>query len=499
MSRLTASQYRNVVRDLFGESVLVPNLEPDFAVSGLVALGASETSISPWGVERYEESAYSVAEQVLEPGPGREGRIGCEPSEVADEVCARAFLGRTARKAWRRPVGADEVESLVRISLDAARTLADFHQGLAFGVAAILQSPHLLYRVALGEPDPERSGGSRYTSVEMASRLSFFLWNSGPDETLLAEGELGALGDPAGLRIAGERLLASPRARAGVRNFFIERLELDRLDQLSKDPTVFVHATPGFGASAKEETLRGLEDLVFERDGDFRDFFTTPMTYVDRKLAALYGVRAPAHDGFGQVTLEAEGGRRGYFGQASFLALRAHAVSSSATLRGKFIKETFLCRPVPPPPVNANTAIPEVSAAARTLRDRLLQHFRDPVCSSCHLEMDTIGLGFEHFDGVGRYRRTDNDAPIDASGHIDGARFNDAWELAQVVHDHPDVPKCLVDSFYKYATGHEPGAGEAAQIADLTARFERSGYRVRALLLDIVLSPGFRLVKAVIR
>ncbi|MBI2373030.1 MAG: DUF1592 domain-containing protein [Deltaproteobacteria bacterium] len=499
LSRLTVPQYKAIVRDLFGARVAVPSLEPDFSVGGLISTGATETAISPWGVEQYEEAAYSIAEQALADEAERERLVGCMPDGVDDAECASAFLGRLARRAFRRPVLPDELETVVRITTDSARTLGSFWLGLRFGIAAILQSPSFLYRADLGEPDPERPGRLSYSSVEMAGRLAFFFWNTAPDDELLGEAESGALSSEEGVRTAAARLLASPRARDGLRNFFTERFELYRLDQLSKDPTLFTHFSPGLGASAKEETLRVVEHLVFDLDGDFRDLFTTQTAFIDRRLAALYGVAAPARDGFGRVTLAPDAGRRGLFGQVSFLALRAHAVSTSATLRGKFIKEVILCRSVPPPPANANTAIPEVSATARTLRERLTQHLENPVCSSCHLEMDTIGLGFERFDGIGRARETDNGAAIDPSGDVDGVRFEDAWDLGRVVREHPDVPRCFVEGLYRYATGLGSVAEQATQIDDLTLRFSDSGFRVKSLLVDIVASPGFRGAREVVR
>ena len=179
-------------------------------------------------------------------------------------------------------------------------------------------------------------------------------------------------------------------------------------------------------------------------------------------------------------------------GHTSFLALQAHAVGTSATLRGKFVLEVLLCRSVPPPPADANTAIPEVSPTARTLRERLTVHMENPVCATCHRSMDGVGLTFEKFDGIGRRRELDNGVPIDTSGVLDDIPFADAWELGQVIHDHPEMPRCFVRSWYEYATGNRMATGEAGQIDDLTARFERSGFKTKDLLVEIVLSPGFR-------
>ena len=382
------------------------------------------------------------------------------------------------------------------ITTQAGAKLGDFYQGLAFGIAALLESPHFLYRPAVGEPDPTQAGRRRYTSVEMASRLSFFLWNSTPDDALLDAAEKGSLTDPAALTKEVTRMLASPRAHAGLRNFVTEYLRLDKLDQLSKDPTIFTHFNPDVGPAAREETLRDFEHLVFDLDGDYRDLFTSRRTFVNPKLASLYEVLAPKADGFAEVELPADIPRRGLLGQVSFLSLYAHPTSSSATLRGKLIRTVLLCGTVPPPPVNVNTALPEPSATALTLREREKVHLSDPFCAGCHVQMDPIGLGLENFDGLGGYRRKDHGAPIDPSGDLDGAAFANAVELADRVRNHPALGRCFVRRMYEYATAFVEQPAETPVLTALADDFAASGYRIKSLMLTISTSPGFRLAGA---
>jgi hypothetical protein len=492
LRRLTAVQYKNAIADLFGPGLVVPPLEPDFVIGGFASVGAGETSVSPWGVEQYEQAALSLAEQALADMARRARWVPCQPSAPTDEACARSTLAPLARRAFRREVEAAELEALVAVAREAAGTLASFDAGLRFAVATILQSPSFLYRDELGEPDPARPGERLVRGAGMASRLSFLFWNSGPDDALLDAAARGELDDEAGVRAAATRLLASPRAVEGVRNFFVERFKLYRLDRLSKDPKVFSHASPELGPSAKEETLRVLDHLVFEADADYRTLLTLEETFVDRRLAALYGLAAPDPSGFAQVRLRREGGRRGLLGQASFLNLAAHATSSSPTLRGKFILETLLCRTVLPPPPDVSTALPEPTAEARSLRERLEQHRVDPRCATCHRSMDGVGLTFETFDGVGRRRTRDSGIPIETAGVLDEVTFADAWEAADAVAAHPELGPCMVRALYAYGIGRIPTSGEAAQLADLSERFLRSGYRVKSLLVELAASPGFR-------
>lgn len=498
LSRLTAEQYGHAVRDLLGEAVVVPrDLEPDVPIAGFVAVGSALTPVSPRGVEQYEAAAFDLAEQALETAEGRAALVPCEPEAVVDAACAERFVEVVGRRAFRRALDADEVGRYAALATGAAEVLGDFHEGLVYALAGLLQSPSFLFRVELGEPDPVRPGGRRYTSVEMASRMSFLLWNRGPDEELLAAGERGELVTDAGIAAQAQRLIRDARSRRAVRAFFDDWLGLYELLRLNKDPGVFVHFSPEVGPAAREETLRSLEYLVYELDADYRAAFLTRGTFVDRRLAAIYDVRAPAREGFGRVTFPDDHPRRGLLGQLSFLGLRSHPTSTSATLRGKFIRQTVLCFDVPPPPVNVNTAIPEPTADAVTLRDRVQIHLTAPPCASCHLQMDPIGLGFEQFDGLGRFRRTEDGATIDPSGDLDGVAFADAAELAEVIAAHDRLGPCLVRNVYRYATRHLETEGEAAAIDALSAAFEAEGHRVLPLLGEVVLSPGFREVAPV--
>lgn len=494
LRRLTTAQYENSVTDLLGEGLVMPtSLEPDTEIDGLFSVGAAETSVSPTGVVRYEDAAYLLAGQALSE-ERRAAVMPCTPSDIVDAECAGQFVAQVGRRAWRRALAEEEQGRLVQIAGDAAAVVGDFHGGLTYALAAILQSPNFLYRVELGVPDPELSGRRVLTGYELATRLSYFYWNTTPDEALLAAAEAGELDSAEGLEAAAARLLADQRSRAGVRNFFTEMLGLYALDTLSKDPLVFLHMSPEVGPSAREETLLTIEDTVFTQDGDYRDLFTTRKTFLDRKLAAIYNVRAPVPDGFGATELPEDGGRRGLLGQASFLALNAHAVSSSATLRGKFVREVLMCQPMPLPPANANTAIPEATEDMPTLRDRVQVHLTDPSCASCHRPMDLIGLGFENFDGLGGWRATENGATIDPSGELDGAAFKDAWGMAALVREAPELTACLTQTMYRYAVGHSIAAGEEELTAWLDGDFARAGYSIQSLMLAITMSPGFRYV-----
>ncbi len=488
LKRLTRAQYHNAVIDLVGEGIAVPiALEPDLPSDGFLVIGGAKSSISALGVERYESAAYDIAEQAMD--KHRDALVPCTPAGVADEACAEAFVTSFGRRAFRRPLGDDEVLRYVDVALEAANKLGDFHDGLAFALAGMLMSPHFLFRVELGEAD---GGRLRYTDYEMATRLSFFLWNTTPDDELLDAAAAGELTDDAGLARQVERMLASDKAREGVRNFFFERFELYKLDDLVKDTTIFPSMSAELGPSAREETLRTVEDLVFDRDADYRQLFTSRRTFVDRRLASLYAVPAPDLDAFAPISLPADGPRAGLLGQASVLALHAHSTSTSATLRGKFMRVVLLCTDIPPPPADVDTSLPEADQSYPTLRDRIQQHMSDPVCATCHQALDPIGLGLEQFDGLGQYRLKENGETIDPSGALDGATFADAVALGRAIAEHPRVAGCLTEQLYHYAVTGAAGDGEEALLAQLEEQFAHEGYRIKPLLAYIAMSDGFR-------
>lgn len=491
LRRLTHAQYDHVLHDLFGPQLTVPTLaEPDLAVGGLHSVGASAGSFSPRGAESAEEAAFAMAAQIVADPTLRERLPRCEPS---DDACLRLTITRVGRHLYRRALTEVEVDRVLSVAVAARQALGD-DAGLEFALATMLQSPHFLYREELGDG----SGDVRTLSaMELASRLAFLLWDSGPDTLLYLAAERGDLDTREGLFAQAARMLDDPRARRGIRAYFSDQFELDALDEMTKDPIVFDRYAPDLGPSAREETLSLLEYMALDADADFRDVMVTRETFINPYLASLYGVPAPSPDGFARVELPESAHRRGLLGHASFLSLQAHNVSSSATRRGMSVRTTFLCQAIPAPPVNVDTSIPEPSGMTPTLRDRVAEHLEEPSCAGCHRLMDPIGLGLENYDGIGHWRDNDNGAPIDASGEIDGVRFAGPAELAQAIRDHRNFPDCTVRTLTRYATGRvEPDGAEAA-LDLLTERFTGAhDHRFRPLLMELIVSPLFRQVGA---
>jgi hypothetical protein len=488
--RLTALQLENTLRDLFGD-VVIPRINlPDLDEGRLTTVGAASATLSPRSVEDLERAAIEIGRQIAEPDR-RESFVGCTPTGAADDACLRGFVEALGRRAWRRPLTAAEIDRVVAIGASAAEALADPWEAVAWTIPALLQSPHFLFRRELGTGDePVRT----LDAWELASRLAFFLWNTTPDDALLDAARDGLLDTDEGLRATVRAMLDDSRARAGMLAYFADLWGLDELDSLAKDPTVFPAMSADLGDLARVETELLLSDVIFDRDADFREVLLAEYSFIDRRLAALYGLPAPVADGFARAEIPSWTARRGILGHASFLALNAHPTSSSATLRGVFVREVLLCTTIAPPPADVDTSIPEPDENARTLRERIAVHLQDPSCASCHALTDPIGLAFEEFDGLGVWRDEENDAPIDPSGVFEGTNFVDAWELAELVANDPLFTRCVVQSLHRRGTGAIEGLPQRSGLQALHAAFEAGGYRLRPLVEAFVLSPAFRTV-----
>jgi hypothetical protein len=496
LRRLTAEQYEQSVHDVLGRHITVPGrIDPDDRRDGLLAVGASFAGVTPSGLEKYEAAAATIAEQALD-AEHRDELVQCEPTSptAADDSCARSFLERNGRRLFRRSLTEDEIDGRVAVARDAADALNDFYGGLELALTSLLVSPDFLFRVEEAEPDPADPSRSRLTSVSMASRLSFLLWNTTPDDELLAAAENGELVDAAGLAASIERMLASPKLESGLRAFFSDLYDFQQFDDglVRKDATLFPAYTQPMIEEAKEQTLRTIVAHL-ANDRDYRHLFTTTDSFMTRRLGVVYQVPVVTASGWEPYVFPDDTGRAGLLGHISLNALHSHAGRSSATLRGKFVREVLLCQDVPTPPANIDFSIVENTAGElRTARDRLEAHVTNEACSGCHTLMDPIGLALEKYDAIGMYREQENGVPIDTSGELDGISYGDAAGLGEALSEHPDLGPCLVRSLYRYAVGRGTEPGEEELLAALGRRFASSGYVVSDLLREILLSEGFR-------
>jgi hypothetical protein len=497
--RLTEAQYRSTIADIFGPDIKVSGrFEPDMRVGGLLAAGTSAVSLTPAGAEQYEQIARGIAGQVVD-AKHREKLVGCapQPSDPLGAACAEGFFKRVGLRIYRRPLTDGEVKLAIAQALAASSTLKDFHNGLAIMLTAMLSDLPFLFQTDREVEDPRAPGGRTIDAWSRASKLSYFLWNSTPDEQLLQAAANGSLMTQAGLSAQVDRLMASPRFETGVRSFFDDFLQLEGMMSLSKDGIIYPAFRSAAAPAAREQTLRTITTLLVAENGDYRDLFTTRRVAMNRQLSPLYRMPYGPRD-WSMVTLPDDDPRVGILTQISFLALHSHEGRSSPTLRGKAVREVLMCEHVPAPPANVNFTIVQDTSnpAFRTTRERLKAHLDDEECASCHKLTDPMGLTLDSFDGAGQFRATENGVPIDTTGMLDQIAFSDSAGLGKALHDNSKVTQCLTQSAWRYAAGRALLPSEELVTSRLHEDFARTGYRIRSLFRRIALDPQFFAVRS---
>jgi hypothetical protein len=492
VSLITAEQYQNSLRYIFGPGI---DLQVEFApvarTEGLLANSAAIAGVSSAQLQGIQGVASSVASQVVD-ATHRNYLVSCKPETIdaPDQACATEFLSRVGRLLFRRALTDAEVSMYVEIADSAAAQLEDFYAGLEIALEGLLISPEGLFIVEHSEPDPANPEQLRLDGYSLASRLSFFLWNAGPDDELLSAAESGELQSEGGVERAVDRMLASPRLVDGMRAFFDDMFAFDEVKTLAKDATIYPEFTGVTAVDAREQTLRTVIDHLLVNDGDYRDLYTARSTFMSPALAIIYGV--PAQPGWAPHTFPGDSPRAGLLTQVSFLSLHAHPGRSSVTLRGKALRELFLCQTVPEPPPGVDfSVVSNPNSHYPTQRERVAAHLETPSCAGCHRITDPIGLSLEQFDGAGAFRLTENGALIDASGGLDGFEFDGAIGLGEALRENPELPRCLVQRVYSYGTGAPPALEARAALDYFNQKFVDQGYRLRELLRTVALSSAF--------
>lgn len=481
---LTPTQYRNSVIDVLG-----PVAAPAVG-QWRSSIAAAQGGVASAGVEAYEAAALAVTAELFADPLLRVQVTGCTPS-APNDACVAGAIATLGRRAWRRPLTPEESARWLDVADATAAMLGgDPWLGLQHAVAGLLQSPNFLYRVELGEPvDPSDPLYIRLDGYALASRLSYLVWNTTPDEQLLTAAAAGELASDAGIAAQVDRLFASPRARDGMIQLFVDMFDLDALLSLQKDAMLLPAFTPTIGPAMREEVVRVIADAVLEQR-DYRTLFTTTSGYVDAELAALYGVAGAFGDEFMPVVLPE--GRGGLLTLAGFLAIHSGEASTSPTKRGLTVRRVLMCQSIPPPPPGVDAMLPEPDGQPMTKRQQLEQHVSDPSCAACHNFTDPIGLALEHFDALGGYRATDKGLIIDPSGLLDGEAFADAVDLGALLGEHELASDCIVRNLYRYATGHIEQFTEKPAIDLLDAAFLDNDHDLTAAVEALARSEAFR-------
>ncbi len=525
--RLTHAQYDNTVRDLLGDySKPAERFPPEDYVDGFKNQLTGQ-GMPPLLVETYSTAAERLALNAFRIGDIN-GLVPCAPSQrsgasrqssagssratadkwsYSDQKCRDAFVRGFGLRAFRRPLTEDEVKRYSAVFSEQARVSHRFLDGARVVVEAMLQSPNFLFHVEAG-PD------GRYADYDVASRLSYLLWNTMPDAALFEAAAKGELTTTAGReRVARRMLENAPKSREALDQFFEEWLRFDRVVNAVKSNR-YQAFTPELAIAMAEETRTLLHHLV-SKDLSFMDALTADYSFLTSELAEVYGVPAPKEQ-FEMVKFPADSQRAGILGQGTFLASTAGPTDTSPTARGIFIRERLLCQHVPPPPPGVITTLPDplVDEKPKGRRQLMVEHVENPTCASCHRLMDPIGFGFEHFDAIGQYRQQEmipvtrpgggggggRGGPppipleINAQGEIAGlpnSNFSGAKQLGAILANSPVCQECVVRQMFRYSYGRLEADADEKTIDQLYDRFKSSGFKMKSLLVALVESPEF--------
>lgn len=481
---LTRSEYRRSVQDLLRTDLDPTGSFPSEPVVAGFENDASSHRANPLLVEKHAEAAARLAADLVE--RGMDAVFTCQ-DDLSDSSCAAAFIQAFGLRAYRRPLTAGEFGSLLSLYERAAPNLGH-EAALGAIVEVALQSPQFLYRV---EAPISKARGSTVPlgPYEMASRLSYFLWGTTPDDALLEAAALGALGTPAQVEVQARRLVQDERASERAREFHRQWLGLSKLTSIARDD-----APEGAAVSWNESTLRFIDGIFWGETPTVTNLFSSSHFYYDGALAELYGLEAP--DRWESTSNPNE--RHGLLTQPGLMALLAHADQSSPVQRGVFLRENILCEEVQPPPPNIDTNPPDPDPGLTT-RERFAVHTENPACGNCHRLIDPLGFGFENYDHLGRFRADEHGLFIDATGEIveiaedeiEGP-FSGPEEMTDRIAESETVLICLARKWFTFAMGRAENNGDRCSIENAVAASASQEGNLQELLVALTKSSAFR-------
>jgi hypothetical protein len=407
--------------------------------------------------------------------------------------CSTRIVADLARRAYRRPITQTELDRLLKLADEARKRRQSFQEGLVVAIQAVLVSPDFLFRIERGQAATNAQGTLALTSHELATRLSYFLWSSMPDEELMAAADRNTLRHPRVLAAQVRRMLADPRARALAENFAGQWLQVRALESTTPDREKFPDFDHYLRVSMRRETELFVESIVRE-DRSILDFIDAPYSFLNERLARHYRIGDVKGPEFRRVALTGRE-RGGILTQASVLTVSSYATRTSPVLRGKWILENILDAPPPEPPPDVPNLDDKAVGTAASLRQQLEQHRLDPICASCHKRMDPLGFGLENFDAIGAWRTEDGKFPIDASGTLpDGRTFTGAGELKTILRSEREAfARGLTGKLMTYALGRGLERYDRRTVRTIAASVAADNYRFSSLVRGIVTSPAFQM------
>ncbi len=492
--RLNRIEYNNTVHDLTGLDLKLANDFPsDDVGNGFDNIG-DVLSLPPILMEKYLDAANQIAVAVVKDADALKKVF---PKQVSDpnnleEVVevARANASSFAKRAFRRPLTTDESERLFSLMRSVWEANASKDEIVQATITAVLASPHFLYRVEEDEPADFVDGVRPLKDFELASRLSYFLWSSMPDERLFELASEKKLHTEEQLCAEVDRMLADPKSKALVENFAGQWLQLRDLEALSPDPVKFSAFDANLRRSMRRETELLFSNILHE-NRSILELLSADYSFIDERLAKHYGIEGISGDKFQKVDLK--GKRRGMLMHGSILLLTSNPTRTSPVKRGKWVLDNLLAEPPPPPPPN----VPELGAAGvtlGTLRQQMEQHRADPNCAVCHVKMDAVGFGLENFDAIGSWRDADGREKIDPSGVLPGGRtFDGPLDLVQILVEDKkaEFSRCVTMKMLTYALGRGLGVADRCTVSSIVNKLAEDDYRFATLIKSIVTSQPF--------
>ena len=495
--RLTHSQWENSVRDLLRLDAvpgLAGSFEPDTRVS-FFDNNARALRVSSDLWSDYQGAAEGLAEAVTADSAALAGLL---PSDLPTDATGRAqaVVRDLGRRAYRRTLSNEEVDAHVALFGEGAAHFPDMDTldaGVRLLLEALLQSPQFVYRIEIGQT--ENGDTVQLGDFEIASRLSYMIWNSAPDDTLLDEAERSALGTAEQIGMQAARMLDDPRGQAMLERFHAQLFNWELYQNMSKDPSEFPLYYDGVGSDMYEEARRFVEHVVLEEDGNLTELLTAPYTFVNADLAAIYGMTGSFAQSFSRADFDPteQPERGGLLTQLGFLA--SHGGLTGSVHRGVFINHRLLCTELPPPP-DALPPIPADDGVAMTSRQRIEMHTGPGTCgASCHgTFINPVGFAFESFDGLGQYRTTEMGLPIDASAIFefeDGpVEFDGAAEFSGAIAARVRTHDCYTKHWVEYALGRDTAGSDLGLIQAL-GDGSLDGLSIKALIIELVRSEAF--------
>ena len=487
LRRLTHHEFANTVADLVGAGARAgldfPAEERFLGFSN----NAELRSVSPLLADRY----YGAAEKVARLAVSQLGTLlTCDPQRDGEQACLDRFLDGFGRRAWRRPLEAAERDNLRRAFMQGKSP--GFADGIEAVITVILLSPQFMYRLERGVPEAG-SSQLRVGHWEMATRLSYTLWGSLPDEQLLTAAAGGKLGTREEVLAQAQRMVKDARAARMVESFADQWLRLEEIKDVEKDPAVYPSFTTDLRPLLRQETQQLIDQAVWKGDGKYQSLLTAPYTFVNAPLAQYYGISGAMGAGFQQVPLDATK-RAGFLTQAGLLSVLGVGDGglSSLIFRGLFVRERLLCQKVPDPPANVDD-IPVMPSS--TGRSWSAARLANSYCGACHSSMDSIGYGLENFDGAGNWRTTERGQPIDAHGDLANTDvagpFNGPVEMVNRLASSKQVQECMATQWLRFSSGREEIPADACTQATLNRVFAASGGNIRDLLVALTQTDTF--------